>query len=161
MQWGIREAKARPRNHQVWEAPASQESLLPYWSHYFYTQCYIPGEESKVLRMKCKMKLRFQGPEHSPLHHLTAFAESDSTITDENWSWEEACKIFNALWIVKTSAWLISIWGIGIEKRHMNFLSFPQSTPPIADFWDKGFNDASTFHFKELAGDGIHKVSCV
>ena len=108
-----------------------------------------------ILVMKLSWKVRFHGPLLSPLHHFTAFTESDSTIIWLLRGLPMDNEIRIALWIASTSAWLISISGIGVEKRHKNFPNWSRRTPPMADFASFAFRDASTFHLREekLGGD--------
>lgn len=59
-----------------------------------------------------------------------------------------------ALHIARTSAPLISVGGIGDEKRHWKLPSWFRKTPPTAKRDSDGMNEASTFHFKHSMRGG-------
>lgn len=109
-------------------------------------------------RMKLRMKCTFHGPPEASLHHLTAFAESDSIIKWRSLVRLEPIEIFMARWIAKISARLISIVGMGEENKHLKWPSLSLRTPPIADFCHCGWKDASTFHLRAQGEGGDHSL---
>lgn len=100
------------------------------------------------------IKLRFQGPPWLSLHHFTAFAESDSTISLENEIRSQLLDILIARWIASISALLMSILGMGVENRHTKCPWLLRSTPPIAALVWSLLTEASTFHLRMLLEGG-------
>lgn len=108
--------------------------------------------------IKFRWKVKFQGPPHSLLHHRTAFVESDSRMNMQFWTLWFDNEILIARWIARTSALLISMNGIGEEKRHIKFPEWFLSTPPIAEHDSSSFTDASTFHLIKFVTGGLHEI---
>lgn len=106
--------------------------------------------------MKFSGKAKFQGPPDSSRHHLTALAESDSMMMFAPLIDSLLREILIARRIANISAELISILGIGLEKRAMKRWSAPLKTPPTAAWLKRLSNDASTFHLTHPMGGGPH-----
>lgn len=124
---------------------------LPLWQ----ISTWSPDDE--MLRIKLRMNWIFHGLPDRAQHQPTTFFESDSMIIFLPCNPGLPWTIFNALWIAKTSAMLISIWGIGDENIHRNFPSESPRTPPIDVLIRIGCNEASTFHLMQWDGGGTHK----
>lgn len=103
--------------------------------------------------MKFNGKAKFQGPPESSRHHLTALAESDSMMMLDPLIESLLMEILIARRIAKISAELISIFGIGLEKRAIKRWSGPLSTPPTAAWLKRTSNEASTFHLTHPGGE--------
>lgn len=96
----------------------------------------------------------FHGPPDSPLHHNTAFVESDSMIILNFFISLLDSEIAIARCIAKTSAQFISMYGMGEENKHMKFPRWFRKTPPIAEHDSTVCTEASTFHFRHLVSGG-------
>lgn len=101
------------------------------------------------------IKLRFHGPPSLFLHHLTALAESGSikSLVKELIR-SQLLDILIARCIAKISALLISIGGIGEEKRQMKAPLLSRSTPLMAALKRVLLAEASTFHLRTFEGGG-------
>lgn len=67
--------------------------------------------------MKLRVKFKFHGPPFELLHHFEASYELDYRIKAESFNLSLLIEIWKALWMSITSDELISICGIGEEKR--------------------------------------------
>lgn len=56
--------------------------------------------------------------------------------------------------MARTSTWLISMYGMGLENKHLKQPSGSRRTPPIAVLLFVTFSEASMFHLSELRGGG-------
>ena len=127
---------------------ATKFALRLLWT-IFMLRCFI-----LALRMKFRWKFKFHGPPFSPLHHDTAFDESDSRMNSLCLMALLDSEILIALWIARTSALFISMKGIGVEKRQIKFPLWFLRTPPIAEHDSHMLTDASTFHLTTLITGG-------
>lgn len=108
--------------------------------------------------MKFNMKFKFQGPPSFPLHHLTAFDESDQKIIGEELISGEEIEILTAQKIAQTCAELISNGGMGHANKQMKNAASLRRTPPMTLRLQIGSRDALVFHFKENFDGQLHIV---